>query len=74
MTLNIKTNHVSQFMSDDASNPLLVAVGGDCFIVEQRRLSVRDQTPVLHGSSVKVRQSDLICVRKEIIGGSLPRE
>lgn len=50
----LKPNHVSQFVSDDGSNPLLIGVGGVCFIVEQCCLSVCYQTPVLHGSSIKV--------------------
>lgn len=70
----LKPNHVSQFMSDDGRNPLLVGVGGERHIVQQCRLSVCDQTPVLHGSSIKVWESYLICVRKEVIRGWLPVE
>lgn len=50
----LKSHHVSQFMSNDGGNPLFVWVGRELFIVEQCCLSVRDQTPVLHGSSIKV--------------------
>lgn len=50
----LKPYHMSQFMCNDGGNPLLVGVGGELFIVEQCCLSVGDQTPVLHGSSIKI--------------------
>lgn len=51
-------------MSNDGGNPLLVGVGGVVLVKEQRCLSVCDQTPVLHGPSIKVWQSYLICINE----------
>lgn len=58
---------MGQFVSDDGGYPLLVGVGGEGLVIQQRRLSVRDQTPVLHGSRVKIRDGDLICRTEEIL-------
>lgn len=63
----VKTNHVSQFVSDDGSDPLLVGVGGEFVVVQQSGLSVSYQTPVLHRSSIEVRQRYLICIRNKTI-------
>lgn len=61
MLLLISVYHVSQFMSDDGSDPLLVGVGGERLIVEQCSLSVCDQAPVFHGPGIKIWESYLIC-------------
>ena len=58
-------------MGNDGGNPLFVGVGGELFIVEKCCLSIRDQTPVLHSTSIEVWKSYLICIRKEIICCSL---
>lgn len=47
-------------MSDDRRDSLLDPNGGNEGVVEQRRLPVRDQAPVLHRPGVKVRQSYLV--------------
>lgn len=52
--MTLKSNHVSQFMTDDSGNPFFVGVGGVFFVIEQCCLSVCNQTPVLHGPSIKV--------------------
>lgn len=54
------THHVCEFMSDDRRDSLLDPNGGNEGVVEQRRLPVRDQAPVLHRPGVKVRQSYLV--------------
>lgn len=53
--------HVSQLVSNDGCYPFPVGVGGEFWVVQKRRLSVCDQTPVLHGTSIKVWNSYLIC-------------
>lgn len=52
---------MGKFMSNDGGNPLLVPIGGEAGVVEQGCLPVSDQTPVLHGSCVKVWQGNLVC-------------
>lgn len=56
--------HVCKFMGDYSCNSLLVSSRGSERVVEQRRLPVCDQTPVLHRTGMEVRQSNLIW-RKE---------
>lgn len=52
--------HMCEFMGNYKCNSLFVPSGGSERVVEQRRLPVRDQTPVLHCPSMEVRQSNLI--------------
>lgn len=52
--ITLKSNHVRQLMSNDGGNPFFVGVGWEFFIIEQCCLSVCNQTPVLHGPSIKV--------------------
>lgn len=54
---------VSNLVSDDRTDPLFLRLGAGLLVVEQCTLTVRDQTPVLHGSGVEIRQCDLICER-----------
>lgn len=57
---NFMAYHVCEFMGDYSCNSLFVSSGGHDGVVEQGRLPVCDQTPVLHCPSIEVRQSDLI--------------
>lgn len=52
--------HMCEFMGDYSCNSLFVPSGGSEGVVEQRRLPVCDQTPVLHRPGAEVRQSNLI--------------
>lgn len=61
-----KPHHVSQFVGDDGSDPFLVGIGREALVIEESRLPVGDQAPVLHGPSVEVWESDLVCMRKEV--------
>ena len=45
---------VSQLVGDHDGNPLLVRGSRDALLVEQGRLPVGDQAPVLHGTGGKV--------------------
>ena len=45
-------------MGDNDSNPLPVRGGRDAFLVQQGRLPVSDQAPVLHRTSSKVRDGN----------------
>jgi len=49
--------HVSEFVSDDRCNALLVGGGCRARVVEQRGFSVEDQAPVLHRPRREVRHS-----------------
>lgn len=53
--------HVSQFMSNDSGYLLLICCCGEVGIVQQGRLSVRNQTPILHGPSSKIWYCNLVC-------------
>lgn len=46
-----------EFVSDDLCDPLSAGLGGDLFVVQHGRLSVGDQSPVLHSSQGVVRNS-----------------
>lgn len=56
--------HVCEFVSDDGGDSLFIPVRGHLAVVEQSCFSVRNQTPVLHRTGVKVRQSHLICTHR----------
>ena len=47
-------------MGDHGGDKLLVLVGGEGGVVQQGRLPVGDQAPVLHGASIEVRQRNLV--------------
>lgn len=47
-------------MGDDSCDPLFVSCGGKDGVVEQGCFPVCHQAPVLHGSSIEIRQSNLI--------------
>ena len=52
--------HVGELVGDDGDHALLVAGGGGDGVVQQGRLPVGDQPPVLHGPRIEVRQGDLV--------------
>ena len=54
--------HVSQLVGYDGDHPLLVPGGGGQGVVQQGRLPVGDQPPVLHGPRVEVWQGYLVWV------------
>ena len=50
-------------MGDNRGDILLVLDGGEGGVVQQGRLPVCDQAPVLHGASGEVRQRNLVCMQ-----------
>lgn len=52
---------VKQFMGNGACCSLLLVQGGHLWIPKQSLLTVRNQSPVLHCTSSKVRDGNLVC-------------
>lgn len=55
--------HMCQFMSNDGGSGFFIPIGGGLRIVEKPGFSVCHQTPILHGTIIKVRQGNLVCAR-----------
>jgi len=60
---------MGQLMGNHSDHPLLVANGGGLRVKDQGTLSVGHEPPVLHGSSVEVRQGNLVCGEQPGVNG-----
>jgi len=65
------TDHVRQFVRDDRRNSLLVLGRRLVVVVEEVRLAVRHQSPVLHRARAELRHRDLICTASRQVNSAL---